>query len=220
VVFLVATAALAGIHQSNLLGAYGPSGWPELIAVVLYALSVWCAVHKSIWTWWTGIAATSIYLYIFWDLALYADAGLQVVFIAFSISGLYAWRHRGHNSGETEVRRASVGHVAAVLVAIILGTVAIRAWLIEVGGSAPLWDAVLTSASLGALYLLIRMRIESWYFWIAIDVGYIALFVTRDLYLSAGLYVVLLAMSIKAAFDWQALLRNTPDVENIAEDMR
>lgn len=212
-----ATVTLGAIYQWDLLDQYGPSGWPEIFAVVLYAVSVWLAVRKSIWTWWTGIISTAIYLYIFWDLALYADAGLQVVFIAFSISGLLAWARGGEQDERSGVRSTSVHHLTAVLVSIVFGTLAIRVFLIEVGGSAPLWDAVLTAGSLGALYLLIRKRVETWYLWIAADVGYIALFTTRDLYLSAALYAVLLAMSTKAAIDWRAALRDAEPVAR-AED--
>ena len=202
-----ATAALSAVHHFGLLGRYGPAGWPEVFAVVLYALSVWLAARKSVWTWWTGIAATALYLYIFWDLALYADAGLQVVFIVFSIWGLLAWSRTGGSDDDTAgIRRTAAAHLAAVLGAILAGTVLIRAFLIEVGGSAPLWDAVLTAASLGALYLLIRKRVESWYLWIAVDAGYVALFTGRGLYLSAGLYAVLLVIAARAAVDWRRAL--------------
>lgn len=176
-----------------------------MFAVVLYALGMVRGAQVDL-DLGTGIVSTGIYFVIFWDHALYADAGLQVVFIAFSVSGLYAWWRGDKQADEADVHRASTRQLAVVLASIVLGTLAIRAWLIEVGGSAPLWDALLTAGSLGALYLLIRKRLETWYLWIVIDVGYIALFTTRDLYLSAGLYAVLLAMSTKAAIDWRAML--------------
>jgi nicotinamide mononucleotide transporter len=197
---------LVVITEFRWLGDYGPSGQVEVAAVVLYALSVWLAVKNSIWTWPTGIVATALYLYLFYDWRLYADAGLQVVYIAFSLGGLWAWWRRGQHGEVTEADRVSPTTMAAVILAVAAGTLVVRAYLIEVGDTAPFWDAFLTAGSLGATYLLIRKYIETWLMWGALDVAYVGLFVSRELYLSAVLYGVLFAMVIKAAREWQALL--------------
>lgn len=197
---------LVVITEFRLLGDYGPSGQVEVAAVVLYAASVWLAVKNSIWTWPTGIVATALYLYLFYDWKLYADAGLQVVYIAFSLGGLWAWWRRGERGEVIEADRVSPTTMAAVVVAVAAGTLAIREYLIEVDGAAPFWDAFLTAGSLGATYLLIRKYIETWLMWGALDIAYVGLFVSRELYLSAVLYGVLFAMVVKAARDWQSLL--------------
>jgi nicotinamide mononucleotide transporter len=178
----------------------------EVAAVVLYAASVWLAVRRSILTWPTGIAATGLYLYLFADWRLYADAGLQLVFIAFSAWGWRAWS-RGAEPGIPEARRTPPRELAAVLLAIAAGTAVISAYLAEVGGAAAFWDALLTSGSLGALYLLIRGYVETWSLWILLDIAYVGLFWNRELYLSAALYALLLAMAVKAALEWRAILR-------------
>lgn len=187
------------------LGAYGPSGQVEVAAVVLYAVSVWQAVKNSIWTWPTGIVATALYLYLFYDWRLYADAGLQLVYIAFSAAGLYAWWRRGREDVE-EAGRVSPATMAAVLTAVGLGTLVVRLYLIKVGGAAPFWDACLTAGSLGATYLLIRKYIETWLMWAVLDTAYVVVFASRGLYLTAALYLVLLVMVVKAAKEWHGLL--------------
>jgi nicotinamide mononucleotide transporter len=197
---------LVVITEFRWLGGYGPSGQVEVAAVVLYAASVWLAVKNSIWTWPIGIVATALYLYLFFDSQLYADAGLQVVYIGFSLAGLWAWWRRAEHGEVSEADRASRIAMAAVIVAVAAGTLVVREYLIEVGGAAPFWDACLTAGSLGATYLLIRRYIETWLMWGALDVAYVGLFVSRGLYLSAVLYAVLFAMVIKAAREWQALL--------------
>jgi nicotinamide mononucleotide transporter len=94
-----------------------------------------------------------------------------------------------------------------VLLLVGAGTAVIRAYLAEVDGAAPFWDALLTSGSLGALYLLIRGYVATWTFWIVLDLAYVALFWSRELYLSAALYMLLLAMAARAALEWRSLLR-------------
>jgi nicotinamide mononucleotide transporter len=190
----------------RLLGSYGPSGHVEVAAVVLYAASVWLAVKRSVLTWPTGIPATALYLYLFAKWRLYADAGLQLVFIAFSAWGWLAWT-RGTDRVVPAARRIPLARLAAVLLLVGVGTAVVRAYLAKVDGAAPFWDALLTSGSLGALYLLIRGYVETWSFWVVLDMAYVALFWSRELYLSAALYTLLLAMAVRAALEWRALLR-------------
>jgi nicotinamide mononucleotide transporter len=203
---LICGLALAVATESGWLGAYAPSGQVEVAAVVLYAMSVWLAVKNSILTWPVGILATGLYLYLFYDWKLYADAGLQLVYIAFSIAGLWAWWRRGEQDEFTQAERVKLPSLALVLAAVAAATVGVREYLIAVDGAAPFWDAFLTAGSLGALYLLIRKCIETWVMWAALDVAYVVLFVSRDLYLTAALYAVLFAMVIRAAREWRELL--------------
>ena len=199
-------AALVVATELRWLGAYGASGQVEVAAVVLYALSVWLAVKNSILTWPTGIAATGLYLYLFYEWELYADAGLQLVFIAFSVAGFWAWWRRGDRAAPAEAGHAPAATLVGVVVAVVAGTAVVREYLLAVGGSAPLWDAALTTGSLAALYLLIRRYIETWALWAVLDVAYVVLFLSRELYLSAALYALLFAMVIRAARDWRGLV--------------
>jgi nicotinamide mononucleotide transporter len=195
------------------LGSYSPSGQVEVAAVVLYAASVWLAVKNSILTWPVGIVATGFYLYLFYDWRLYADAGLQLVYIAFGVAGLWAWWRRGERDELAEVERATPATLALVVAAVAAGTVVVRQYLIAVDGAAPFWDAFLTAGSLGALYLLIRKCVETWVMWGMLDIAYVALFLSRELYLTAALYAVLFAMVIRAALEWRALLPSVQPAE-------
>ena len=205
-VVISAWSALAAVTASGVLGVYGPTGQLEVAAVIAIAWSVWLAAKNSLWNWPVGIVGTALYLVFFWDLELFADAGLQVVYIGLGFVGLVAWSRRDAQPERAEAQRASWTELGVVLAAVVIGTVVVRAYLLEVGGSAPFWDAVLTSGSLGAQYLLIRKYIENWYLWAVVDVAYVGLFIDRAAYLTAALYVLLLAMVIKAAIEWRTLL--------------
>lgn len=198
--------ALAAATSFDWLGRFAPSGQVEVAAVVLYAASVWLAVRNSVLTWPTGIVATALYVVLFYDWGLYADAGLQLVFIAFSIAGLRAWLRRDARPESGQAQRVTARVAVGVLVAVAAGTVVVREYLLAVGGSAPFWDAFLATGSLGALYLLVCKYFETWFMWAVLDVAYIVLFASRELYLSAALYAVLLVMVVRAAYEWRALL--------------
>lgn len=202
---LFGALGLAAITETRLLGDFEPTGQVEVAAVVLYVLSVWLATNGSIYTWPTGIGATALYLYLFGEWRLYADAGLQLVFIGFSVWGWCAWSRRDALE-RIAPRRASLEQLALVLLLVAVGTGIVSTYLAELGGAAPFWDALLTAGSLGALYLLIRGFLETWYVWALLDVAYVMLFLSRGVYLTAALYAVLLAMVVKAAVAWRARL--------------
>jgi nicotinamide mononucleotide transporter len=87
-------------------------------------------------------------------------------------------------------------------VTIPSGTWILREILLAVNGAAPLWDAVTTVLSLAAQYLLCRKRLENWIFWIAADIVYVPLYLSRALPLTAVLYGVFLLMCVVGVRDW------------------
>jgi nicotinamide mononucleotide transporter len=208
---LAATVVLILITRFQALGAYSPTGQLEVAAVVLTGASVWLAVKNSIWNWVFGGVGTACYLILFFEWKLYADAGLQIFYIVLSAIGLWAWLRRRGDVTVPEAERTSALHLLAVFGCVAVGTVAVREYLIVVGGAAPFWDALLTSGSVGAQYLLIRKRIENWSVWAVLDVAYTILFIGRGYYLTAALYAVFLVMVIRAAFEWRQYLPEAGD---------
>ena len=78
------------------------------------------------------------------------------------------------------------------------------------GGSASFFDALTTSISLCAQWMLNRKYVESWYAWIAADLIYIPLYAYKELYLTAGLYAVFLVMATMGLFHWRGSWRALP----------
>ena len=52
------------------------SGW-EIIAVVLALAYVWLAARQSIWCWPCALVSTGIYTWIFWQVTLPFQAGIE-----------------------------------------------------------------------------------------------------------------------------------------------
>jgi nicotinamide mononucleotide transporter len=62
--------------------------------------------------------------------------------------------------------------------------------------SFPYLDTLTTIASFTAMWLLVQKRIESWYYWIVVDVIGIGLYYVKGVRFIALLYVILLGMAI------------------------
>jgi nicotinamide mononucleotide transporter len=71
----------------------------------------------------------------------------------------------------------------------------------------PYADAAIAGASIVAQVLLAMRRAENWALWIAINVLSVWVYVSRELYLTAGLYVMFLCMAIAGLIAWARAAR-------------
>lgn len=176
----------------------------EAAGVVTGAVCVWLTVRESVWNFPISLANVSLFCVLFFGARLYADAGLQVVYFGLSLAGWYLWLHGGERGTPLRISRVGAAHARALLIGGVALTLALWLTLRHVGGSASFFDALTTSISLCAQWLLNRKHVESWYAWIAADLIYIPLYTYKELYLTAGLYAVFLVMAAMGLLQWRA----------------
>jgi nicotinamide mononucleotide transporter len=180
-----------------------PVTWAELLGFVTGIACVALAVAQRIETFPIGIANNLFFIVLFVDARLFADAALQVVYIVLGAMGWWVWATR--TRGPLEVSRAGPGLLGATTLAVIAGTLALVPVLRAAHGAAPGWDAATTSMSLGAQLLLNLKRLETWYVWIAVDVIYVPLYFSRDLNLTALVYIVFLGLCVMGWRQWRGV---------------
>ncbi|MFD6419101.1 nicotinamide riboside transporter PnuC [Streptomyces sp. NPDC060194] len=183
-----------------------PVSWTEVLGFGSGALCVYLVARQHIANWPVGIANNLFFILLFTQAGLFADAGLQVVFIALAAYGWWTWA-RGVRGAELPVRRTTRTEWAVLLIAGALGTAAIT-WLLVTAteSTVPFWDALTTALSLMATYGQCRKRLESWWLWIAADLVYIPLYAHKGLYLTSVLYVGFLALCVRGLVEWRRSL--------------
>ena len=65
--------------------------WVEVFGFATGAACVILAARRNLWNFPIGIANNLVFIALFVPAALYADAGLQVVYIALAIAGWVGW---------------------------------------------------------------------------------------------------------------------------------
>lgn len=175
----------------------------ELVGVAFGVLSVWLTVRESVWCWPTGLVNVGTFIVVFYQARLYADMGLQVVYVALCLYGWYEWLHGGRDRGELRVSRAPRLVLLALTVLGVAFAIGLGSFLRHRTDAAlPYWDAGTTSFSLVAQALLTRKWIENWLVWIAVDLVYVGIYVVRGLYPTAGLYLVFLVLAVLGLRRW------------------
>jgi len=179
----------------------------EVLAVITGIISVYLSTRENIWSWPTALVNVALYFVVFFETKLYADMGLQVVYFALSLYGWYEWLYGGENRTELHVSRTppALGVRLAIIgiaCAVVLGTLLAR----FTDAALPYIDSATTSTSLVAQWMMTRKILENWAVWAAVDVVYIAMFVFKRLYLTAGLYTVFLVLAVMGYVQWKRSL--------------
>jgi nicotinamide mononucleotide transporter len=178
----------------------------ELVGVIFGLISVILTVRASIWSWPVGIISVIAFAVLFFEIKLYADMLLQAFFLVTGFIGWYDWKYGGANRTELPITLLTQRQRLAVGIGLILAIAAVGyAFDTYTDAHIPFWDAAASGASVVAQILLMRKKLENWYIWIAVDVLSIGIYIYKEVYLTAGLYVVFLGLAIGGLFAWRRL---------------
>lgn len=186
--------------------------WIELTAAIFGVISVWYARKEKILVFPFGIINVAIYIYICFEARLYANAGINMVYLASNIFGWYMWSRTGDDNQKLQIRRNSPrqqiitwSSVLLIYVAVFLllrwvnrdDAAYLASWL-------PRIDAFNTSFFLVATVLMAVKRLENWHFWIIGNIVSIPIYASQGLYFTSGQYAIFLVLAIMGLREWNA----------------
>lgn len=172
----------------------------EWLAVLATIISVIMLAIKNKLGWIFSIAGCILYSIVFFQQKLYANTLLQLVFIGQSIYGILLWNKKTNS----EFKKMDIIPFFATI-ALTVGVSMIISVLLSIVTDVEnsMIDMFLSVSSIVALVLMAKKFIQSWFVWMAIDVGYIYLFIETGLWLSACLYFLLLLICIFGYIKWR-----------------
>jgi nicotinamide mononucleotide transporter len=177
----------------------------EAVAVALGAAYIVLAILQRRECWIAGGASTALYMVVFARAGLPMQAALQFLYVALAVYGWRQWRPGGALPAAPRswpLSRHLLALAAVGAVSVLNAALAERYAL----SAAPLADSLGTWASVMATWLLARRYIESWLWWIVVDIGLAVLFASSGLHPTAALY---LAFAALAVVGWRAWRRST-----------
>ena len=91
----------------------------------------------------------------------------------------------------------------AISVAVVYG------WILHLytNAWAPWLDSIILTFSILAQFMLMGRRLENWYIWLAVNTLAVPLYATRELYLTAGLYLVFWLNAWHGLYQWRKEIR-------------
>jgi nicotinamide mononucleotide transporter len=182
--------------------------WVEIIATLLGLVNVTLVVTRSVWNYPFGLAMVTLYAFVFYDARLYSDAILQVYFFAVQVFGWWYWLKGRGDDGLMRPEKLGMKGWIAALGATVAGNL-VAGWFFATytNAAAPWLDAFIAAASVTAQMLQSYRKIESWYWWIAVDIVAVGVYAWKGLYPTTGLYGVFLVLSVVGLFAWRRQLK-------------
>ena len=197
----------------------------EIIGAVIGIIYLFLEYKANVWLWPVGILMSLFYVVIFFHDKFYADAAVYLYYIGANVYGLYAWLKRSHH-GESSGQSTSsdpIVHtpqsmiwklfVAFVLVYALIAFVLVR----FTDSPVPYGDALTTSMSVVATYMLAKKWLEQWLLWIVVDVISTALYLWKGLYPTALLFTIYVVVAIMGYFKWRRDMLDTSSMAEVVE---
>ncbi|MFZ6037631.1 MAG: nicotinamide riboside transporter PnuC [Bacteroidota bacterium] len=185
--------------------------WIEMFAALLGIISVWYARKENILVFPFGIANVLIYIYICFTARLYANAGINAVYLISNIYGWYMWARKDENNGSLQITRNTSKQNVWSWVSVAIVYVAAFFVLREANKTDPDYlhsylpyiDSFNTSFFLVATILMAVKKAENWVFWIIGDLVSIPIFISQGLYFTGIQYTVFLVLAILGWIEWK-----------------
>jgi len=178
----------------------------EFIGTATGLANVWLVRKQNVLSWPLGIVMVSSIGVVFYGYGLMGQAWLHLLyFFPLQFWGWYHWTRGGEDGGELPVSWTPAWEWLVYLPLYVGGAWAMGSFFEAAHEQAThvFWDASIVAASVIALFLQSRKKVESWFLWVGpVNVAGIGLYVATGATMFAALYVVFLLNAIAGSVEW------------------
>ena len=194
----------------------------EIIGTLVGLLYLWLENRASIYLWIAGIIMPAIYIFVYYNVGLYADFGINIYYIGAAIYGRMMWKYgaflrrtilkRKIPDMENQQQELPItcmpSRYLLPLIAVFAVTLAGIAWVLInfTDSNVPWLDSFTTALSIVGMWMLARKYVEQWWAWIVVDIVSAGLYVYKDLNFTAGLYALYTIIAIFGFFKWKRMM--------------
>jgi nicotinamide mononucleotide transporter len=176
----------------------------EMIAVLLAIAYLLLAIRQNIWCWLCAGISTAIYVYLFFEARLYMESLLNAFYFLMAIYGWHVWRAGSTDSDDLPVSVWSLRtHGVALLTILVLSSVSGFLLQRSTDAALPYIDSLTTFAAVWATFLVARKVLENWWYWLVIDCVSVVIYWSRDLPLTALLFVLYVILIPFGLYVWR-----------------
>lgn len=185
----------------SLLRALAITSAPEALAVVLGVIYVLLILKRQRLGWIAGGLSSAIYVYLAARAHLPMQSTLQGYYVVMAFYGWYSWTRSQQHEGGRITRWPLHYHLAAMGAIVVLSLLTAH-WLArETHAAWPHLDSLTTWISLLATWMVARIKLENWLYWMVADLVTAYLFFAQGYPASSGLflaYLVIAAIGFRA----------------------
>lgn len=173
-----------------------------LLSGVAYVI---LAARENVWCWPVGLVNVILFIFLNIEATLYADVGLQVVYLLLTFYGWYNWlKKTDAPTQHLPITLTKRNQWAAIIIFTTL-TTGLLTFLLSrfTDTDVPFWDALLTSLSLVATWMVAVKKLENWLVWFVADIMYVGLYYYKGYFLLALLFGIYVVISVNGYLHWE-----------------
>jgi nicotinamide mononucleotide transporter len=176
-----------------------PLEWLAFLAGVIYVVLI-MQRRRTGWIF-GGISALAL-MVLFWRSRLPMNAMLQFSYVVAAVYGWRSWSrpHAGRRIGVWHWR----GHVLALASCLLISAGLWQLLRIEGYSAFPFTDSLVACMGLFATWLVARVYLENWLYWIVVDAITIYLCLAQGMIVPLLLYAVYLVIAAVGFCNWLA----------------
>ena len=135
----------------------------EAAAVALGVAYLLLAVRQNILCWYAAFLSTTISVWLFWNVSLLMESGLNVHYMAMAVYGWYQWKFGGAERTTLPVSRwRPLTHVGALALILVMTMISGKLLATNTGAAWPYLDSFTTWASVLTTFMVARKILENW----------------------------------------------------------
>ena len=178
--------------------------WFEIVASILAIAYLILAMLQDKRCWVAWIISSLMYFFVMYSANLYMEALLQIFYIFIGLYGLYQWRFKADKKDVLKITTWSVkNHLIVIGALVFLTSLSGYVLMIYTAAASPFIDAFTTWGAIAASYLVAKKILENWFYWFVIDFVSVFLFISRELYPTALLFLVYLVLVVFGYSAWR-----------------
>lgn len=180
----------------------------EYIAVIAGVIQVLLARKNNILLYPFGILSTTLSIYVFFGVDLYANALLHLYYVVVSIYGWYHWS-RKKNEIVLPISKANAKdwQISAF---ITFSSFSVLCFVLMryTNSTTPVWDSLVSAFAWAGTWLLTQRKVENWIVLNISNAIAIPLEFHKGLYLYSLLTLILFIFAISGYIAWKKELKN------------
>ncbi len=207
----------------------------EFTAAAFGIISVFYAKKENILVYPTGIISTGIYVYLLSQWSLYGDLIINIYYTLMSIYGWYMWSKiiddDKHHIPITKVNSRDKFWSFGIFAFTSVFVIAVYRYfnvmpndlnfsesvhyafeklssgnLADFRTATPYLDTFTTGAAFAAMWLMANKKLESWIFWIAVNIVSIPLYFVKGYGFTGIQYFIFLVLAFYGYKEWKIIL--------------
>ncbi|KTC85658.1 MULTISPECIES: nicotinamide riboside transporter PnuC [Legionella] len=173
----------------------------DILGTVTSLLSTYYFIRLDNKAWLMTLLATCFNSVLYWQNGIYADMLLELFYFLSTCYGWYLWKKPTEPLGN--IRKLSKKQWTLLLIAI-MGCFILFSILLTTftPSNVVLLDALTTSLSLAAQWLMCHKALATWFFWLVTDSIYAYMYFQKQLPFHCLLMIVYMGMAIIGYLTW------------------